>query len=83
MGLVTFHYCDKIPETNNLKKEVFILTHGFSHWLVDSIAMGLSTWAEQHGGRRVWQRRQLTLWQPGSREEVSRDKIYPSKPHFQ
>jgi hypothetical protein len=37
-----FHHCDKIPVKDNLKKERFILAHGFRHFSpLGSIVSGL------------------------------------------
>jgi hypothetical protein len=35
-----FWYCNKIPETMNLKEENFILAHGFSPWSFGSAVSG-------------------------------------------
>jgi hypothetical protein len=52
-----FHYpCDQTPDRNNLKKEIFILVHGFrGSWFLDPLPLDI-----KYGGKSKWRRRLLT-----------------------
>jgi hypothetical protein len=66
----SFYWCAKILEKNNLKEES---SGGYSSWLTASPLFW--TWSEAvHHHRNVWQRRLLTSWQPGNKEQGSREE---------
>jgi hypothetical protein len=47
------HHCDKIPDRNNLQEEGFILLMVSEGSVYGCLAP--CTWAEHHGGEKVWQ----------------------------
>jgi hypothetical protein len=80
---------DKISDIKSLKKERFILAHGFREFnpgLLGSVdsRLCLSSVAEHHGSRSMWAKRMFTPRSRGKkRPEASLSYLLPRpRPHF-